>query len=239
MAKTKPPQKFLTEIQKRVEKYIRTDPNILEEAAMQCTSKPASEVCYQMSLDDSSLAPKYSRQIHDKKYRDSKKTTQKTHNIADEVLAVISQINENPFVQKIVLEKGKAPSVILYTKEILADLKSNCLGEGGSVLGIDRTFNLGKCFVSSFTYKNLGVYSRKTNDHPLILGPVLLHWDGEAETYSTLFSELKSKLGDGELIFGSDEERAIMKAMRHSFGGFNISFVYETSEGQHQATFVR
>jgi len=43
----------------------------------------------------------------------------------------------------------------------MSDMKANCTGEGGSVLGIDRTFNLGKCFVTAISYKNKKVIHQK------------------------------------------------------------------------------
>jgi len=63
---------------------------------------------------------------------------------------------------------------------------------------------------------------------PLMLGPVYLHWDGSYETYHAFFaSHLRCKLdninisglefGVGDLIVGSDEERALKKAVEICF----------------------
>jgi len=56
-----------------------------------------------------------------------------------------------------------------------------------------------------------------------MLGPVYLHWDGSYETYHAFFAHLQCKLdniniialefGIGDLIVGSDEERALIKAV--------------------------
>ncbi|XP_033747065.1 uncharacterized protein LOC117332288 [Pecten maximus] len=48
-------------------------------------------------------------------------------------------------------------------------MTSNCTGEGRSTIGIDRTFNLGKCFVTTMTYKNQGVVQTKTGENPIML----------------------------------------------------------------------
>lgn len=46
---------------------------------------------------------------------------------------------------------------------------------------------------------------------------MMLHFDSDFETYSTFLSHLKLKLGDSNFIFGSDEERALTKAIQYNF----------------------
>ena len=41
-----------------------------------------------------------------------------------------------------------------------------------SVIGIDRTFNLGPCFVTALVYKNKSAVRKTNNEHPIFLGPV-------------------------------------------------------------------
>ena len=38
-------------------------------------------------------------------------------------------------------------------------------------VGIDRTFNLGNFYVTSFVYKNERVIRKDSSDHPVFLGP--------------------------------------------------------------------
>ena len=53
----------------------------------------------------------------------------------------------------------------------------------------------------------------------------LLHWDGSCKSYQWFFSHLRAKLdsnintelGFCELVIGSDEEKAILKAIQQSF----------------------
>jgi hypothetical protein len=59
------------------------------------------------------------------------------------------------------------------------------------------------------------------------LGPVYLHWDGAFHTiYQRLFTHLSSVLDTGisdtllsfnDLVIGSDEEKALVKAIKASF----------------------
>lgn len=203
------------------EPYTRTDPAILQRAFQQSNHKKATEIVNDMCLDDSVSAPKCSRQVQDKIYRESKKHTQTKHtshrNIADELLDVMSAIHTNPYIQEVTLTKNKQPIVIVYSDEQLKDIKNNCIGGNGSILGVDRTFNLGKKFVTSFSYKNRSVISRKTDMFPIMLGPTLIHWDGEQATYSRFFSHLRDRLGKVELTIGSDEEKAMTNALHDNF----------------------
>ncbi len=58
-----------------------------------------------------------------------------------------------------------------------------------------------------------------------MLGPLFLHWDGTYQTYQRFFSHLRTKfdaninkeVGLCDLIIGSDEEKAILKAVGQSF----------------------
>ena len=116
--------------------------------------------------------------------------------------------------------------VILYDDDQLKDLKNFCVGFGNkSILGIDRTFNLGACFVTLTVFKNTNLLRRSTQCPSLMLGPVFLHWDGSFESYQWFFSHLRTELdsnintelGFCELLIGSGEEKAILKAIRQSF----------------------
>ena len=61
---------------------------------------------------------------------------------------------------------------------------------------------------------------------PILLGPLYLHWDVTFHTYQRFFSHLaavldhpmhQAELGTNNLIVGSDEEKALVKAVKMSF----------------------
>ena len=173
-----------------------------------------------MVLENSMDAPKSSRQVQDKLYRDiknSEKGITQTQSVADEILYVLNQLEKNPFVQEVTMSKGSDPVIILYTHEQLLDLQKNCIGSDGSIICVDRTFNLGKVFVTALCYKNRCVIRRKTDSYPVILGPLCLHWDGEKSTYHKFFSHLRSKLNSMDLTFCTDDERALRNALSNNF----------------------
>lgn len=98
-------------------------------------------------------------------------------------------------VREVIVTPNKPPSVIVNSNEQLEDLRTNCIGSKRSVIGINRTFNLGPCFVTTTTYKNRKILKRETLQNPIFLGPTLLHWDGETESYYKFLCHINSKLG--------------------------------------------
>lgn len=112
----------------------------------------------------------------------------------------------NDFVQKFILRKGSAAEIILYTnvisilyifshnniKEQLLDLQSHVRICNKLIIGIDRTFNLGPLYLTAITYKDMRVISRKTNESPIKLGPMLLHREAKMENYADFLSHIKS-----------------------------------------------
>ena len=118
-----------------------------------------------MNLNNSVEAPKDTRQIKNAKSREKKKTTQPRKNTADEILAVLSMMNEHPFVQQVIHKKGQVPSIICQTEDQMVDFK-NLLSRQGGTVGVDRTFNLGHFFVTTLVYKNHRVAKKDTKDPP-------------------------------------------------------------------------
>jgi len=85
--------------------------------------------------------------IRQAKKRRSRAPKSSGNNVADDVLEVIRITTTHPFVRKAFHSKGQTPMNVLYTDEQLADLKRFCCSnvDGGvrSVMGVNRTFNLG------------------------------------------------------------------------------------------------
>ena len=101
--------------------------------------------------------------------------------------------------------------------------------DSSTVLGIDRTFDLSSMFATVTVFKQLDLLRAKSNDHPIMLGPVLLSSDATEETYRYFLTQLKWKLQNMELrgvmfndekfVIGSDQEKALINAMKSVFPG--------------------
>ena len=77
-------------------------------------------------------------------------------------------------------------SCVHFTDQQLNDIERFCTNRGSttnSVFGIDPTFNLGNVYVTVTTYENLLLVIQKTGEHPVFIGPVLVHQKCTYETY--------------------------------------------------------
>ena len=117
---------------------VRTNRKVIDKLKTD-TRKP-KQMYTDMNLNNSLEASKNIKQIKNAKYRDKKRTTQPTNNIADEILAVINMTSNHPYVQQMIHTKDQIPSVICHTEDQMIDFKLFLSRHGGTV-GVDRTFN--------------------------------------------------------------------------------------------------
>ena len=143
------------------------------------------------------------------------------NNTADDVQTVINMIYSRNCANE-----GKSPMVILYTEDQLKDVRNFCVAHGSKfVLGVGRTFNLGACFLTLTVFKNTHLLRRSAQSHPIMLGPLFLHWDGTCSTNQSFFSYLRTKfdtninteVGLCNLVIESNEEEANLKAIQQNF----------------------
>ena len=72
-------------------------------------------------------------------------------NNADDVQNVMNMIStSHPFLKEIVQTSGKPPNLICYTEHQLKHFSS---AVKTSVIGVDRTFNLGPCYVTTTVFQ--------------------------------------------------------------------------------------
>jgi hypothetical protein len=167
--------------------YVRTDPTVLSKID---TSGKPKMVYREMCLSEDSAIPKDTKQIRNKKYNTNKnKGVVTCGNIVDNIMAVENMVYENEFVQQVVHNKGAEPSVILYLPEQIQDMKSCCEG-GKSVIGLDKTYNLGPFFVTPCVYKNPKIIRADTNTNPILMGPVFIHGTSTQEVFSIFLYKL-------------------------------------------------
>ncbi len=123
------------------------------------------------------------------------------------------------FVREVITTNpNKPPSIILYTDEQLK-LLINAI-ENGNIIGMDRTFNLSSCYLTTICFKNANVLSKISSENPIILGPMFLSWDGHEHTYQRFLSHLQIKLkvtDRSKIVFGSDQEQAMVNAIEDCF----------------------
>ena len=215
--------------------YVRTKPQVIANIRQRLSTKRAypCDVYEQLVLTNKSTTrPRDHKQVCNQAQVLCKESGKmKGVNAGDEVQSVITSLNSYQFVKRIVLTHGLSPIVVAYTDEQILDLKRFC-AQGTpaslqSVVSVDRTFNLGSCFVTVCGYRNMSVLHKTTHDHPIFIGPVMLHFDGRAYTYVNYFRCLRDAVGvdvlcagvncDVEMVFGSDEKKAMVSALKQVF----------------------
>ena len=87
------------------------------------------------------------------------------------------------FVQRVNPGKDCPTSILLHLPQQIVDIKRFCCS-GSTVLGIDKTFNLGKVYATVTAFKDLRVNKRGTLEHPFFIGPSLQHCKSDYETFS-------------------------------------------------------
>jgi hypothetical protein len=125
-----------------------------------------------------------------------------SQNLVDDLQTLMSMAANNEFVQQVTVGKHK-PVIICYTADQIKDMRRFCSRDAPdrlqSVIGIDRTFNLSAFYVTVTVFKNKSVIRPGTQDHPIMLGPMCVHGDGQYATYSLFFSHLRDFL-QGEVV---------------------------------------
>ncbi|GFO36306.1 hypothetical protein PoB_006281100 [Plakobranchus ocellatus] len=146
---------------------------------------------------------------------------------ADQIAGVENLQNSLPFVKAVIRRHAKVPCIILYDDQQMQDILRFCCPLVtclSTVLSFDKTFNLGQANVTLAVYKNLSVYRRTTNKHPVFCEPMFLHWEPDVTTFFTFFHHLKGQmiLSQGNEnqtlpVLGSDEEKAMRIALAKAF----------------------
>ena len=171
---------------------------------------------------DLTATPRNIKQVENARYLTNKTSDRSYGNLssfADHVVYLENMAkSEDFFVRRVITGPGRVPSVICYTNEQLADIRRFCCAgpaAQNTVLGIDKTYNLGQVHVTPTVFKHLAVLKRTTNDHPIMAGPILLHGSSDHHTFAEFFYHLRSHLGINlpSPIVGSDDEKAIKSSI--------------------------
>ena len=112
------------------------------------------------------------------------------------------------------------PAIVLMYDFHLEDMARFCTSTGEfCILTIDPTFSLGEFDVTPITYRHLLLESRRSNSHPIFLGPVLVHYRKTFAAYLFFASTLVglSWQLQGVRAFGTDGEQALADAFGHEF----------------------
>lgn len=111
------------------------------------------------------------------------------------------------------------PTVFLATQQQLVDIERFCSNpEKFCVLGVDATFQIATFYFTFTTYRNLMLTTEKGN-HPVFIGPGILHKQKLQTSYQTLplLMTKYHKGTSGVLVYGTDGEENIASAFSQVF----------------------
>ena len=137
-------------------------------------------------------------------------------NFADHIKTLQNMTQSNDLVHQVNITKDKVPSVILYTSDQIDDITRFCCSAPPrtTVLGFDKTFNLGDLHINVAILKNLSVRRRDNNQHPIFIGPIFLNGNSDFLSYHSFFVHLSARLrGTSHPFFGTDDEMAMKLAI--------------------------
>ncbi|CAG2198117.1 unnamed protein product [Mytilus edulis] len=191
------------------QEYIRTSPDTKSQVRSEIEAGKSVKQIFTDNFE-SEHQPRDSKYVQNVKYHvNNEKNPFNKQNIADDMQTVINMNSaKHPFLKEIVQTTGKPPSVICYTDFQMKHFASACKS---SIIGVDRTFNLGACFVTTTVFQENKLKRKGKNTNPIIMGPIYLHWDVLDTTISDTL------LSYSNLVIGSDEEKALVKAIKDSF----------------------
>ena len=135
----------------------------------------------------------------------------------DELFEVLLKLktDKQPFVRKVTVEKENTTIVIASDNQLNDLMKFSTSEIDFCTVQIDPTFRLGPYECTPISYRNLMLKRKRTGKNPLRLGPVLIHYRKDHNTYSGFLQsliDLKPGL-QGVLSTGTDGEQALVNAI--------------------------
>lgn len=206
--------------------FIRTDETVFDEIREELgKSKKPRQVYNEMILKNPcTQVPRNTKQVQNIKYRQNREERGGVpmRGLADNMFELHKLVHSHEFVQYIGTNKKHVPAVVLYTDEQIQDLRRFCCADPNyitSILGVDKTYNLGELHVTLTVLKNLSVVRVRTQDHPIFVGPILLHANSDFLTYAVFFDHLACLLHreDCQPLCGSDDEKTMRHAINKAF----------------------
>ena len=180
-------------------------------------------------FDDDDDRPRNRRVVENLRFAETqhkrKRTVQTAYrsNFSDEIQSVCSRVVTDDYIQTVTLSHNRVPTICVWNKRQVDDIKAMCFSRtGGFVLSCDKTYNLGKLYVTVTTYRNVALQTSSSSSSvmPVFLGPVFLHGNSDESTFVDFWAKVAAlfhKCDCRELTTGSDGEQALRNAMTFAF----------------------
>ena len=111
--------------------------------------------------------------------------------------------------------------LVLGTTRQFQNLNAYCTSElASSVLTEDPTFNIGKYSVTPITHQDLLLVSKRTGEHPICIGPILISQNLTKDVYADFVYCIQKNcpgLKDELRAFGTDGEKPLEQSLSEGF----------------------
>ena len=209
--------------------YYPTLPSTLEAIAKdsggpkEILSKVSATVGGVLAAYDPCSLPRNEQQVTDiKRHRKHSKSGVGASSSTDELGIVMQKAfiedGENCFIREV--RMFIEPAVIVAFDRQLSDMVKFCTDEDVfGIVTIDPTFSLGDFDVTILTYRQLLLQCKRSSEHPVFIGPVMIHYKKSFASYLFFASSLVGLCpGLSNLqCFGTDGEKALFKAFQQVF----------------------
>jgi len=99
----------------------------------------------------------------------------------------------------------------------LADVKASCFNsDTDSVWSCDKTYKVGKLYMTATVYRNMSLQRVSTGDIPIFIGPVFVHGNSDFDTYAHFFGMLAARLNACDIGLCSWEHLNDRWSWRHA-----------------------
>ena len=133
---------------------------------------------------------------------------------------------DSSFIRRLVQFGKHGCIIILYSDEMISMIRNVWWNQPvPTVIGVDKTCNLSKAFLTILSFKHPGIWRKSTCCPPILYGPMAIHSSSNAEVFSKLFSALQLALKITEpahiskMVFGSDAKKSIVNSIKQTFYG--------------------
>ena len=133
------------------QEYIRTSPVTKHNVKSEIETGKSVKQIFSDNFN-SEHQSRDSKYVENAKYMANKEQNPgNKQNVADDMQSIINMNSaEHPFLKEIIQASGKPPNIICYTDFQIRHFASACRS---SIIGVDRTFNLGACFVTTTVFQ--------------------------------------------------------------------------------------
>ena len=208
--------------------YFRTEPSVLAYQNSLLSRDKGPQEVYEIVLEESggplkstsmSKEPRNLKQIQNQRAKIVK--NKKNSETAADPLDLLMQAQRDPssFVKTVVLH-SQFYIAFAYTDKQIADIEQFCCSSyDSSVLAVDTTFNLCDLWITDTTYRNKRIVKVENGKHPVHLGPIMLHFSKDKETFGRFALELLAASPDLKELktIGVDLESAIFNGFKNIF----------------------